>query len=188
MSFDLTMEREPPLSAYGDSSPPELDSPGSLALSVAGMNLLMQAMEHASLLDGIAEPPDFTEIWVVVGIPHERYVELKEREFGLEGFAEPSAQELLDIGRADAALRQAQSRTSPVAGKVPSYKFASADGWRITPAECAIIAEVLAQCNSHGSGIFRLFKRARPAKEAAIVQQWIEFNRVAAMYGGYTVG
>jgi hypothetical protein len=70
---------------------------------------------------------------------------------------------------------------------VGEYKWSSNDGWLVTPAECTIVADgmtasvdsiVYVAAGDFGSTVGNV---------RHWVEDWAEFNRVAASHGGYRV-
>jgi hypothetical protein len=92
--------------------------------------------------------------------------------------------------RRNAAL-STPSRISPEL--VPDFKFATNDGWIVSPREAASIAAALESTLARSPAAFTdaLAElegvNLAPGEALAWIRQWVVYNRVAASNGGYRV-
>jgi hypothetical protein len=187
MGFDLTILSLP--EEYRDSTyVPMVDgSPDHFRLSTAEMNVVTLAMERAGVLDGGCPIPS---LWPIEGLSAERYEEILAFRHGAQGLVPPTVQEMQAAQKAMHVLSSLPAPRSSNAGKVPTFKFAYADGWIVVPEECQVIHQGLAQLLARPRGFLNFLSSSRAfrdGKEENLVKRFASFNRVAAKHGGYRV-
>ena len=176
MGFDLNMIKEPKFQI----------APGYWR----GLGGVVEAMIEAGVLDTETEKPEIDAPWPPPGVKESQaeiiFAHLCDGE-PLE--ITPTAAEMAACRAYHAAYEAwAQSR-SPLPDKVPAYKYDANEGMHVVPEECALIADALEklledppedlaeQCDWEGDEDTFL----------ELIEDWKDYNRVAASHGGYRV-
>lgn len=190
MGYDMHMV-ERPKELPPDYVPQDEDDPGYFRMVISGMAVMRELMDEAGVLDTDAEHPDFEEVWPPEGVDAERADEILEHlENGEPLDPPPTSQELEICSRAKAAMESLLGTRSAEADKVPVFKFGSNDGWWVLPAECTFIAAALSTAVTQRGDVFvgRLSEMDLSRTEILEwIQSWANYNRVAALHGGYRV-
>ena len=180
MGFDLNMLVEPKFQ----------DAPGHYRTGGAGIDMLAELMDAAGVLDGDSRPPPPHPDWPEPGNRQDRANDIIQHLEGGTPPAVPATAEELEQCRQFKAVFDAmvQSR-SPVPGKVPGYKFGSNEGWLVTPEECSLIAAALERLLADLPDDLAEQIGWEDSVDALIewIEDWMDYNRVAAAHGGYTV-
>jgi hypothetical protein len=179
--------------------PIDEDYPDLYQLTLSGMYEVAAGMDAAGLLEHTTVPR--LPRWPPRGLSRERADELWPHIF------DPTEREETPLAKvlrrdekpavADAIARYlvrfeaATGRPAPP-GKALAYKFASSDGWHVTPDECRAIAEGLdeALAKRRTQLVRELRSRGYSRNKESVVdllEPWGQYNRVAADYGGYRV-
>jgi hypothetical protein len=180
MGYDLTMITEPKFQ----------DAPGYWRTGGRGMGMLMDIMTEAGVLDSDSERPEFQEAWPPPGISEGRAEEMLAYLSGSVPPVPPSTEAELHISRqCKAAMDIWKQSRSPLPGKVPAYKFDGNDGWHVVPEECALIAVALEHLLADLPGDLAERVDWDDSEDALIewIEDWMDYNRVAASHGGYRV-
>ena len=127
-----------------------------------------------SLPDGM-ENGDVGDIWNYL-------VDMKEH--GASNYATPSEKAM---GHWREYIARVSAR-SPVHGKVSDYKFT--DGGMVTPEECDLIADALEAYlenteEEHLEAIAKEFNWGDGGEVYDWIEEWKDYNRLAASHGGY---
>lgn len=185
MGFDLAMLQDPKFQ----------DVPRDMRLSGAGIDGLSAAMYAAGVLDTESDiPDDFVGVWPPPGMDKARAATLFDY---INDGNDPAKHEPPlgpdDLAACHAWLAASDARAStrsPQAGKVPAYKFGSTQNWWVVPEECALIADAMDKLlEDLPEGLAK--EMEWDGNEDALIEwleDWRDYNRVAASHGGYRVG
>ncbi len=181
MGFDLNMLVEPKFQ----------DAPGHYRTGGAGIDMLADLMDAAGVLDRDCQQPPPHPDWPPFGRAQDRANEIiRLLEDGLQPVVPPTAAELEQCRQFKAAFDAMTRSRSPLAGKVPGYKFGSNSGWLVVPEECALIAAALERLLADLPEDLAERVGWEDSEDSLIewIEDWMDYNRVAASHGGYTVG
>lgn len=180
MGFDLNMVKPPRFQV----------AQGEWRTNGEGISQLLDLMAYVEVLDVENEPedgPDWPE-----GMDEARAEALADWlrfESPLDSPATPEEE-----ARARAWLSQVEASRaapSPIPGKVAAWKFASNEDWHVTPAECELIASALEALLEDGlpDDLAETVEREEDDEDELLewVEDWKDYNRVAATHGGYRV-
>jgi hypothetical protein len=168
------------------------EMPGYYQLTFSGMFEVVAAMAVAGILDEEMTAPRQPR-WPPREIPEERAEELRPVILDpkkLRRRIRPD--EVPIIERFLKRWHAATGRRSKAAGKVPTFKFTSNDGWWVRPEECRVVSTALAETlrdrprDLHEGLRARGYKRSLRAVEP-LVAPWARYNHIAADHGGYRV-
>ena len=195
-----TQFAQPPTKLPKWYEPIDPDYPDLYQVTFDGMFEVAAGMAAAEILDEKTKPPKLPK-WPPRGLSRERADELWPHIF------DPTEREdvpLVDVLRPDekpavadviarylVRFEAATGRAAPP-GKALAYKFATSDGWLVTPAECRVVADGLevALSGQRTKLVRGLKARGYSRNRETIVdllEPWAQYNRVAADYGGYRV-
>lgn len=187
MGFDLYMAR-PPANVSG-YEPQYEGMPEYFRVTSATMPALVAAMERAGVVD-LAMPTPRLPTW-----PPGRHASSSPPE---DTSARPSveppstASELAILDEFRERRLEVLGARSPERSKVPAFKFASNDGWRISPEECRAIADGLTHALTMREaevldGFFRAGGALSRVDARAFLDAFARYNAVAAEHDGYRV-
>ncbi len=215
MGMDITMH-EPPTPAEIREAGLDADSPDYYRFNVSGMRVMVLAMVAAGAVSERDKVPEFPA-WPPKGTPKDRVDALRD------AFWEEASLEVKLTDRERIQLRAVKQQHAKVLatrsarkGMVPAYKFASNEGWIVSPAECAAIAlrmrayakrvtqkDLDALSAAYAETQAKLLAAMqRPGEHVILgkeglgmsldelrawVDSWAAYNAVAAKHGGYRV-
>lgn len=192
MGYDLQMVRAP-ASVDEDELPNSSGVPGYYRFNNWGMRMTVGALEWADAIHGGAAPP-FPE-FPPAGLDVDRAYAALDRlsvapddeTFDEDGGDPPTDAEIEAVRIYKAARDRVAATPSIVDDRIGGYKFASNDGWLITPDECRIVARRLRE---RVDMIARDFFPDAGVSEAD-GRRWLlgfaRYNELAAEHGGYRV-
>lgn len=192
MGYDLQMVRAP-ASVDEEELPNSSGVPGYYRFNNWGMRMTVGALEWADAIHGGAAPrfPDFPPPGVDVDRAYaalDRLSVAPGDETYDEDEGDPPTDAELDAVRTYKIARDLiAAKPSIVDDQVGAYKFASNDGWLITPDECRILARRLRASVDMIAEQF--FPDAGVSAEDG--RRWLlgfaRYNELAAEHGGYRV-
>lgn len=173
MGFDLYMLQEP---KHGDGY-------------WRGLGGLVEAMTAADVLDTETEQPVVDATWPPAGVDEELAEEIFEHLRDGEPLDETPTEAEMQACRDYYAAYECWSQTrSPFPDKVPAYKYDANEGMHVVPEECALIADALERLLEDPPE--DLAERCDWDDEDALlewIEDWMDYNRLAAKHGGYRV-
>lgn len=186
MGIDLSMLKRPD----------RLDGVRDFRIGHWGMGALHDVMSEVGLIDTQFLPPDFEEPWPPAGMDEDRADEILQyldENDEADAAARYGASELAAICKYQAARNAWASLGCPEPGKIPSYKFGSDDNPIVNPTECRVVAEamekLLQELDEDEDRLTELAERVGwdgdPDDLYGLIEEWQEYNEVAAKYGGY---
>lgn len=181
MGFDLNMVNSPRFQV----------AQGEWRTSGEGISQLMELMAYVDVLDTENEPENGPE-WPPEGMDEARAEALADWLRFDAALDAPATPEEEASARAwlgeDEAWRAAPSA---IPGKVAAWKFASNENWHVTSAECELIASALEALLEDGlpDDLAEMVEREDDDEDELLewVEDWKDYNRVAATHGGYRV-
>lgn len=187
MSFDFRIA-DPPSRWPSTYRPQYADAPEYFRVTIRGMQALRAALTVAGVLDVDARVPSFPP-WPP---PHADANRAAETATG-ESVQPPStATEIatLEAWRNKRASALETSSDDPT--KVPAFKFASNDAWRVNAEESRAIADALRRVLAErADALVAAMEQAGSASPREETLRWLEsfaaYNDVAAAHGGYIV-
>jgi hypothetical protein len=149
-----------------------------------GMDIIYRALFAAKILDEDCKRPNFDATFPGWLSPS-RVDDIMD---ALESDEEPdppmTEREREAIREAQAAQEALLETRSPKPAMVPAFKFGSNDGWVVTADECAIIGSAI----EHMLADEQQLTNACPTDESrALLENWLQYVRVAQGTGGFTV-
>ena len=158
---------------------------------VSAMISLLQMMDKLDT-DDFLDAHCFNRIWLRSELTPARAEEIyRYLEEQAQVCPTPSEEEIASFHQAQQDEHVLLSQESAKQGMIPVHKFATNDGWLVTPKECEIIAEVFAEQLVEDNGfvinkIAELCKVNSQQLEQQLIQ-WGKFNYFAVTHGGYRV-
>lgn len=183
MGYDLRMLKEPEFQISG----------GDWETGGEGMTMLCAIMERAGVIDTDCEIRDCAEPWPPAGMKEPRASEvISFIETGggwMPGEPEPTAAEIEACRRYLKAREIFQQQRSPRPDRVHWFKFDGNDGMHILPEECALIADALDRLLEDPPEDLAESIGWDDGEDGLIewIEDWRDYNRVAATHGGYRV-
>ncbi len=194
MGFDIYMLTEP--SDLGSDYQPQFpDEPQYWRFVSVGMGAMAELMYKAGVIETETPMPDWP--WPPEGIPEERIEEIEEWVFADDELeTEPTDEEKAILRPIRAQIMSIRSTRSADSTKVPAIKFATNDGWFVSPEECQIIATGLRMAIAKSRRFFGLISSFLPSKKESGISKkeaeewilnWAAFNELSSRYGGYKI-
>lgn len=194
MSYEFVIEADIPANSVFPYQVQISSSPGTFRLTepmVSAMISLLQIMDKLDT-DDMLNDHCFDRIWLNSELTPARAEEIYnylEERATIE--PEPSEEEIASFHQAQRDQQALFSRESSKEGMIPVHKFATNDGWLVTPKECAIIAKIFSQrlIDDNGFVIAKIAELCKVQKDQLVIElaEWGKFNKFATKQGGYCV-
>lgn len=157
---------------YRKGAPDNATGDGDSSLNISGMSSIRKYLGLVLCATRPGPWPEMPQSIIDDDLEHEFH------DWSCEANGNP-VHERDDFNSHREALRSFLSFRSSNQGFVPSWKFGTNDGWHVTPEECIIIADAIADTLKGWTGNNPRWKD--------IVIRFEAFNRGCAKYDGYKV-
>nr|WP_314264776.1 hypothetical protein [uncultured Moellerella sp.] len=194
MSYEFVIEADIPANSVFPYQVQISSSPGTFRLTepmVSAMISLLQIMDKLDT-DDMLNDHCFDRIWLNSELTPARAEEIyRYLEERATIHPEPSEEEIASFHQAQSDQQALLSQESSKEGMIPVHKFATNDGWLVTPNECAIIAKIFSQrlIDDNGFVIAKIAELCEVQKDQLVIElaEWGKFNKFAIKQGGYCV-
>lgn len=191
MSYTLYLQKKP---ALGTDVPFPSLLKGHYPLNEVLINAFLNLMQLTGNLDTetIIDAHSFDKIWIKAEMTPARIEEVGNFIYHkTPTLPEPSEEEITLFKRAMKEEEALLAKDSQKEGHIPVYKFATNDGWIVTPEECEIIAVSLKAKLLEDNRVFveqvaKMSHLTHRTLEIALID-FGKFNQFAKKYGGYRV-
>ncbi|MDY3696769.1 MULTISPECIES: hypothetical protein [Proteus] len=191
MNYTLYLQKTPPAGA--EVPFPSL-AEGNYLLSEVLINAFLNLMQLTGSLDtdAILDEKAFDKIWLKAEMTPARIEEVGDYIYHkIPTSPEPVEEEIILFKQAMKEEEALLAKESGKEGNLPIHKFATNDGWIVTPKECEIIASTLTKKLLEENHVFveqlaKMSHLAHRSLEIALID-FGKFNQFAKKYGGYRV-
>lgn len=191
MNYTLYLQKTPPAGA--EVPFPSL-AEGNYLLSEVLINAFLNLMQLTGSLDtdAILDEKAFDKIWLKAEMTPARIEEVGDYIYHKTPTSpEPVEEEIILFKQAMKEEEALLAKESGKEGNLPIHKFATNDGWIVTPKECEIIASTLTKKLLEENHVFveqlaKMSHLAHRSLEIALID-FGKFNQFAKKYGGYRV-
>lgn len=191
MNYTLYLQKTPPAGA--EVPFPSL-AEGNYLLSEVLINAFLNLMQLTGSLDtdAILGEKAFDKIWLKAEMTPARIEEVGDYIYHkIPTSPEPVEEEIILFKQAMKEEEALLAKESGKEGNLPIHKFATNDGWIVTPKECEIIASTLTKKLLEENHVFveqlaKMSHLAHRSLEIALID-FGKFNQFAKKYGGYRV-
>lgn len=191
MNYTLYLQKTPPAGA--EVPFPSL-AEGNYLLSEVLINAFLNLMQLTGSLDTdtILDEKAFDKIWLKAEMTPARIEEVGDYIYHkIPTSPEPVEEEIILFKQAMKEEEALLAKVSGKEGNLPIHKFATNDGWIVTPKECEIIASTLTKKLLEENHVFveqlaKMSHLAHRSLEIALID-FGKFNQFAKKYGGYRV-
>lgn len=191
MNYTLYLQKTPPAGA--EVPFPSL-AKGNYLLSEVLINAFLNLMQLTGSLDtdAILDEKAFDKIWLKAEMTPARIEEVGDYIYHkIPTSPEPVEEEIILFKQAMKEEEALLAKESGKEGNLPIHKFATNDGWIVTPKECEIIASTLTKKLLEENHVFveqlaKMSHLAHRSLEIALID-FGKFNQFAKKYGGYRV-
>lgn len=191
MNYTLYLQKTPPAGA--EVPFPSL-AEGNYLLSEVLINAFLNLMQLTGSLDtdAILDEKAFDKIWLKAEMTPARIEEVGDYIYHkIPTSPEPVEEEIILFRQAMKEEEALLAKESGKEGNLPIHKFATNDGWIVTPKECEIIASTLTKKLLEENHVFveqlaKMSHLAHRSLEIALID-FGKFNQFAKKYGGYRV-
>lgn len=191
MNYTLYLQKTPPAGA--EVPFPSL-AEGNYLLSEVLINAFLNLMQLTGSLDtdAILDEKAFDKIWLKAEMTPARIEEVGDYIYHkIPTSPEPVEEEIILFKQAMKEEEALLAKESEKEGNLPIHKFATNDGWIVTPKECEIIASTLTKKLLEENHVFveqlaKMSHLAHRSLEIALID-FGKFNQFAKKYGGYRV-
>lgn len=191
MNYTLYLQKTPPADA--EVPFPSL-AEGNYLLSEVLINAFLNLMQLTGSLDtdAILDEKAFDKIWLKAEMTPARIEEVGDYIYHkIPTSPEPVEEEIILFKQAMKEEEALLAKESGKEGNLPIHKFATNDGWIVTPKECEIIASTLTKKLLEENHVFveqlaKMSHLAHRSLEIALID-FGKFNQFAKKYGGYRV-
>lgn len=167
---------------------------GNYLLSEVLINAFLNLMQLTGSLDtdAILDEKAFDKIWLKAEMTPARIEEVGDYIYHkIPTSPEPVEEEIILFKQAMKEEEALLAKESGKEGNLPIHKFATNDGWIVTPKECEIIASTLTKKLLEENHVFveqlaKMSHLAHRSLEIALID-FGKFNQFAKKYGGYRV-
>ncbi|QPN91407.1 hypothetical protein IM703_06590 [Proteus vulgaris] len=191
MSYTLYLQKTPPA---GTEIPFPSLVKGGYPLNEVLINAFLNLMQLTGSLDteAILDEKAFDKIWLKAEMTPARIEEVGDYIYHqIPTTPEPVKEEIELFKQAMKEEEALLAKESEKDGNIPIHKFATNDGWIVTPKECEIIAATLTAKLLEDNRVFvekiaKMSHLAHRSLEIALID-FGKFNQFAKKYGGYRV-
>ncbi|HAU5010176.1 hypothetical protein PPO22_16130 [Proteus mirabilis] len=191
MSYTLYLQQTP---TVGTKVPFPSLAKGNYPLNEVIINAFLNLMQLTGNLDTdtLLDDKMFDKIWLKAEMTPARMEEIGDYIYHhIPTHPAPLEEEITLFKQAMQEEEALLAKESEKEGCIPIYKFATNDGWIVTPKECEIIASALTAKLLEDNHVFveqvaKMSHIAYRSLEIALID-FGKFNQFAKKYGGYRV-